>query len=120
ASDWSSDVCSSDLLSIGEQGGGLCIQGGHATISNCTFMGNVAGQEGGAIANRATGGEQDVSINPANTVIQNTRIANNTAAGAGGGGGIWNNNSSLTLLADAVSFNNATSGIGGGISNNNG
>jgi hypothetical protein len=108
--------------SLGEQGGGLSIQGGTATVNACTFYGNTAGAEGGAIASRPTGTEPTASfsftipINPAKTVIENTTIYGNTSYDDGGGG-VWNGGSLLTLLNDTIDQNRAlgTGNFGGGV-----
>jgi predicted outer membrane repeat protein len=82
------------------------------TIANSTFNSNSANDFGGAICNRFDG----------NLVVTNSTLASNTSGAAGnvtgaGGGAIANTGGAVTLTYCTISGNFARGGTGGGIAN---
>jgi hypothetical protein len=82
--------------------------GALVTATACTFSGNMAGLEGGAIENEAT----------ATMTLTGCQVISNTANGGGNGGGIANHGQ-LTITGSAITFNTGAGGpfFGGGIYN---
>ncbi len=90
-------------------GGGIYNNGGTVTIGNgSTLSDNSAGQLGGGISSIGT------------VTIRDSTLTNNSASASGGaGGGIFNDaGSTLTLVNDTLSGNNAPRGDGGAVFNN--
>jgi hypothetical protein len=85
-------------------GGGMRIDTGSPTISNCTFIGNAALASGGGMLNR----------NNANPIITNCKFINNYA---NGGSGVYNASSSPIFSQCLFEGNHANNG--GGIANLN-
>ena len=89
---------------LAADGGAIfCDFGSSLVLSNCTFMANVAGANGGAIANNGT------------VTAQNCTFSGNTATFVGGA--IYNYAGVVTLRNCTVVSNTATWSHGGGICN---
>ena len=82
-------------------GGGIYINNGHLTVENCTFTGNQASSDGGAIYSNA---------NPGSFTVTNSTFTNNTATSQGGA--IW---AQGTFTISGSTFTGNSSAIGGGI-----
>ena len=113
------------------RGGGMYIDHGSATVSNCFFTENFAGAGGGLYAsgagnpnlfncnflnNTATGSGGAGAVQQSNTAMRGCMFMGNTAES---GGGIWflNNYDTPTLENCVFSGNQATASNGGAISN---
>ena len=83
-------------------GGGIYINNGHLTVKNCTFTGNQASSDGGAIYSNA---------NPGSFTVTNSTFTNNTATSQGGA--IWAQGT-FTISGSTFTGNSATA-VGGGI-----
>ena len=96
------------------QGGGMYIHAGGATIRNCTFTGNAAGSD----ATRGQGG--GVYLSGSGAALSNCTFIDNVAV-YGGGGGIYTSASTATLtnctFSDNIGGTLSLAGDGGGMYN---
>jgi len=83
-------------------GGGMYTSGGSPTLTNLTFSGNLAQDEGGGMGN----------LSLSNPTIANVTFTGNSAAS---GGGMYNLSSSATMTNTVFVDNAATSGVGAGV-----
>lgn len=97
-------------------GGGFHLTGaGIVSVSDCSFSGNWADREGGALWNSDSG----------EMTIANTQILDNRAVGTAsddGGGGLFNDGGSMAVTRSILQGNEAVmgAGSGGGVFNNGG
>jgi hypothetical protein len=115
---------------IEQRGGGIYIDSGTLTLTNCTVSGNSAADWGGGIFsfgtviltnctvsnNSARQGGGGIDHRNGTMTLTNCTVSNNTAGY--GGGGIDHRNGTMTLTNCTVSGNSAES-LGGGIVNSN-
>jgi hypothetical protein len=87
-----------------DYGAGMYNEGCSPTISNCTFVGNIAGN-GGALYNSSS-----------SPTLINCIFYDNSATAAGGG--IYNASNSSPVLTNCTFYNNTATTYGGGIYNN--
>ena len=117
--------------STGGSGGGIAIGVGSATVTNCTFSGNTAAVDGGAIMNSI--GDGPFTVNPpggGSETIQNglgsLDLTNCTLDGnvakAGDGGAIANFSATECALKNSILYNNTGGEVlnGQSIRNKNG
>jgi uncharacterized repeat protein (TIGR01451 family)/CSLREA domain-containing protein len=98
-----------------EPGGGVLMNGGNLTVSNCTFSNNSAGTSwGGAIAfiSQATAGILSIT----NSTFTNNSMANTSGSAGMGGGAVYINSISgptHTITGSVFNANAVTSSSGG-------
>ncbi len=98
--------------------GGLYIAAGMATVTNCTFHGNFAGELGGGIGNEATltvtdstlydnaAGEDGGGIYNGETItLTNSTVSTNSAVEQGGG--LWNFGGDMMVIHSTITLNEA-------------
>ena len=97
--------------SDGNSGGGMLIKGGAVALSNCNFVGNVAGATG-------AGGAIRVTVFGKLTVTDCSFDKNQATGGLGaGGGGIFANPSASVMVNNSTFSGNIAEGSGGAIEN---
>ena len=104
-------IVSSSTSSDGNSGGGMLIKGGAVALSNCNFVGNVAGATG-------AGGAIRVTVFGKLTVTDCSFDKNQATGGLGaGGGGIFANPSASVMVNNSTFSGNIAEGSGGAIEN---
>ena len=117
---------------LADNGGGLLINAGNATLNNGSINGNTAASDGGGVFNQGTLTLDGAAV-AGNTathfggglyqaagtmVLTRIRITQNQADGnLGGGGGVYAKGGSLTLQLSTIAFNRASADDGGAIFN---
>jgi CSLREA domain-containing protein len=95
----------------GGAGGGVQLLSADGLFTGCTFSGNTAGNQGGAINYQGNGGHT--------LQLTNCTVSGNTANGSGLGGGIANISSSgsstLAVVNSTIASNTSATDNGGGI-----
>ncbi|TLN05345.1 CSLREA domain-containing protein, partial [bacterium] len=100
-------------LDVMQAGGGVRMDGGILTVTNCTFTNNSSGlAPGGAIAFFNPGAQGTLTIT--GSTFTNNRLTNTTSSGPSGGGAIFIENAAATISNSTFTANQATSLAAGG------
>lgn len=96
----------------GQDGGAISNFHGTLRVNNCLFINNEAGGSGGAIASDARQVDSGSALGPATLSVARSFVSGNAASG--NGGGIANFEGALTIATSTLTGNNSTQ-LGGGL-----